>query len=102
MEYISVRIGTASVPVAWILDQTPVVQIASAPGAAEAIRGSLHDWSGCLVSPESGDRFLETAFDTLFLRGFDPQWTYVGRCGLDSPDLLEDERGDADALTCDG
>ena len=102
MEYISIRVRGATVPVAWIPDHTSIVQIASVPGAAAAIRGPLRDLSGLMVWPECGERFLEAAFDALFLRGLDPEWTYVGRCGLDTPHILEDAEDDADALTGDG
>jgi hypothetical protein len=54
-------------------------------------RTVLRDWSGGIVTPEEGERFMAAAFDSFLLQGLDPQWVYVGRCGMEFPDFLESE-----------
>lgn len=73
MEYISMMVGESCAALMWLPDHDSVVQVRTTP-VSDAIPSPLHDWSGSIVTPEDGERFLEAAFDHLFLQGFHPEW----------------------------
>lgn len=91
MQYVSVRLeGTARLFM-WLPDGELVVRVSQPAALLHAVIGPLRDWSDRPVTPADGERYLEAAFDRLFLLGLDLEWVDVGRCGLELSDLLEFE-----------
>lgn len=90
MEYLSVAVNEQQRLLLWLPDHDRVVRLRPVNVQGWPSGAPLRDWAGTVVTPEDGERFLEAAFDHLVLRGLAPRWEYVGRCGIDQPDFLED------------
>lgn len=89
MQYVSVRLEGTKRLFMWLPDREPVVRLSHPAALLRAVAGPLRDWADRPVTPADGERYLEAAFDRLFLLGLDLEWVDIGRCGLELSDLVE-------------
>lgn len=47
------------------------------PGLRVALRRGLRDWTGCVVNPHDGRRFLSAVYDHFFINGYAVRWLSV-------------------------
>lgn len=90
MEYLSIAVDEQQRLLLWLPDHDRVVRMHPESSRVWTAQTPFRDWTGAVVTPEDGERFLEAAFDYLVLQGLTPHWEYVGRCGIDQPDFLEE------------
>lgn len=88
MEYVLVQDRGVKKLFMWLPDHDQVVRVCHVAREAGVLDAPIRDWSGRLVAPHDGERFLEAAFDYFTLHGLDLQWVNMGRCGLDQVDIL--------------
>lgn len=89
MQYVSVRLAGTKRLFMWLPEHDGVVRFSRPASLLNAVLGPLRDWSGAVVTPADGERYLEAAYDRFLLLGLDLQWVDVGRCGMEQPDFLE-------------